>query len=318
MSLYQEVRPTKLEEIVGNTATVGALRRMLREKSSNQPHAILLKGPTGCGKTTIARILAKEFGSTKESIFEYNAANTKGIEVVRDIATKVFLLGLGGATKTYIIDESHELTSPAQECFLKVLEDTPKHCYFIFCTTDPDRLIATVRNRCVEYAVSTLIGKELKEVLERACDKKKLDIHEDVIDAIVMRCDGSPRAALGLLEKVFTTSNVDEALELIEKGTLRDPDVIALLKLLVNGPDQRSKKWKYIIEVFSAIDEDSEKVRKSILTFLFNKLKKQESEEDAKDITHLLSIFSTSTYYGGKAQLGALVARACFETWRNK
>jgi DNA polymerase III gamma/tau subunit len=318
MSLYQTIRPTRLEEIVGNSATIGALVKMLRKPANEQPHAILLKGPSGCGKTTIARILATAFGSTNDSIFELNGANTRGIETVRQITSTSAFRGLGGATKTYIFDESHQLTKEAQEGMLKLLEDNPPYCYFILCTTNPENIIKTIRNRCAEYEVSLLTNKEIKEVLKRACDSQKLFIHQDIIEAVILTCEGSPRAALVALEQVSNVTNVEEALEVLVRGTEKDANTLDLLKLLIMAPEQRGKRWKQIIEKFSLIDEEPEKVRRAILTFLFNKLKKQSDEKDARDIVHLLEIFSVSVYYGGKAQLGGLVARSCFETWKDE
>jgi len=315
MSLYQEVRPDNFNDVVGNSTTIGALRSMLRKPSESRSHAILLKGPSGCGKTTIARILAKEFGSNKDSMFELNAANTNGIDTVREIAKNSHLMGLGSNAKTYIFDESHELTGKAQEALLKTIEDNPPHCYFIFCTTNPENIIKTIRNRCTEYEVELIRPKEVIEVLKSACEKKSLNVSSDVLEAISLTCDGSPRAALVSLEQVAEIKETVEALELLVSGTERDATVLDLLKLLVMAPDVRRKKWKQIIMTFDAITEDSEKVRRSILTFLYNKLKKYDEVQDAMDIAHLLKIFSINTYYGGKSLLGALVARACFETW---
>jgi len=317
MSLYQEIRPTDLDDIVGNSAVVGALRGMLRKSSDSRPHTILLKGPSGCGKTTIARILAAEFGSTLNTIIEYNAANTRGIETIRELDSNIHLCGLGGKVKTYIIDECAQLTGAAQEAFLKTLEDSPVHCYFILCTTNPERVIKTVRNRCTEYAVNLLQDAELFQVLKKTCEKKDLEVSQDIIDAIVYTCDGSPRAALVALEQVVGIESVDEALELLVSGTERDASVLDLLLLLVMAPAVRRKKWKKIIMTFDAIQEDSERIRRAIMTFLYNKLKKQNDVQDALDIAHLLKIFSENTFYGGKGQMGALIARACFETWED-
>lgn len=313
--LYQEVRPQNLSEIVGNSIAVGALTKVLRKPVNERPHAILLKGPSGCGKTTIARILAKGFGSTKDTTFEYNAANTRGIEAVREIDSNIHLCGLGGGAKTYIIDECSQLTGPAQEAFLKTLEDTPSHCYFILCTTDPERIIKTVRNRCTEYEVKLLQKDEIVKVLEGVCKKKGMEISSDIKEAISLTCDGSPRAALVLLEQVIGVDDLDEAIELLVSGTEKDTTVLDLLKLLIMVPEQRRKKWRQIITTFDAIDEDSEKIRRAIMTFLFNKLKKFDDVKDAMDITHLLKIFSTNTFYGKKSLLSSLIARACFETW---
>ena len=317
MSLYQEVRPDNFDDIVGNSVTIGGLRSMLRKPAESRSHTIMLKGPYGCGKTTIARILAKEFGSDEGSTIKISANNTNGIETVREISNNAHLMGLGGMAKTYIIDESHELTARAQEGFLDIIEDNPPHCYFIFCTTNPGVISAGIHSRCTEYEVSLLRKNEIKEVLERACEKKSLDILPDVLEAITLTCDGSARVALVSLEQVVEIKDIDKALELLVSGTERDATVLDLLKLMIMAPEQRRKKWKQIITTFDAISADSEVIRKSILTFLYNKLKKYDKVEDALDIVHLLKIFSVSTFYGKKSQLGALIARACFETWKD-
>jgi len=311
--LYQLVRPNNLDEMVGNVATVGALKGIFRQSSDRHPHTILLHGPSGCGKTTIARILAKKFGSNEHSIFEMNAANTRGIDTIREISVNAHLLGMGSSIKTYILDESHQLTSAAQEALLKIIEDNPVHCYFILCTTEPQNLIKTIRNRCSEYEVNLLSANEILEVLSRAVKKLDTKVHHDILEAISYTAEGCSRTALVQLEQVFDIKNVDEALEFLVKGTERDANVIDLLKLLIMAPEIRLKKWKRIIQIYSLLDDDAEKIRRSILTFLFNKLKKIENVEDAKDITHLLQIFSQSVFYGGKPALGALVAKACFE-----
>jgi len=316
MSLYQEIRPTNFKDVVGNSEAVGAFMAMLRKPVDARPHAILLKGPSGCGKTTIARILAKEFGAPLESIFELNAANTNGVATVRGIAENAPLVGFGGGAKVYIFDECHEFSGKAQECLLKVIEDNPPHCYFIFCTTDPESLIPTIHNRCAEYTVRLLLDKEIRKVLVQACEKKGYDVTAGIMEALVQTCDGSPRASLVALEKVVGMTDVDSAIELIINGTEQEKSILDLFNLLAMGPVARRKKWKKIITTFDAINEDSERIRFAVMTFLYNKLKKYDNVEDAMDITHLLKIFSNTTFYGKKSLMGALIARACFETWK--
>lgn len=318
MALYQEVRPDSLDDVVGNGTTIGALRVMLKNPPSRRPHAILLKGPNGCGKTTIARILAVAFGSAEESIIRVSANNTNGIGTVRNIAENAPLVGFGGSSKTYIIDESHELTTKAQDGFLDILEDYPPHCYFIFCTTDPEKIIKGIHNRCTEYSVGYLQDDEIIEVLVRACEEMDIEVDPKIVQVIINTCEGSPRAALVSLEQVSDIPDICKAREVLERGTEHNAVVLDLLLLLVMAPQVRRKKWKRIVTTFNSIEADSEQVRRSILTFLYNKLVKQDYRvEDAMDIVHLQKIFSENTFYGGKSQLGALVARACFETWKD-
>jgi len=310
IGLYQELRPICLAEMVGNETTVGALAKML--KSPTRPHAILFFGPSGCGKTTLGRILAHEFGSDENSIFEYNAANTRGIDTVREISAQAGLSSLGGKPKTYIIDECHELTKAAQEAFLKVLEEPPVHCYFVLCTTDPNSLILTVRNRCTPYEVSRLGESKIIALLDGACQKKGFKVDPQIVQGIACTCEGSPRAALVALETVKDITNVDEAFQMLVKGTEKDVQVIELCKLLYANPDVRQQKWQQIIGTFDKIAEEPETIRKSILTYLYKKLVTAANAKEALDLAHLIRIFSTSVFYGSKAQLGSLVAQACF------
>lgn len=313
--LYQQARPTKLEGIIGNDATIRAIRALLRQK--DQPHAILLKGPYGCGKTTIARILAKEFKCDEINIHEYNTVNT-GIDTVREISDSANLSGIGGGNKVYILDEAHELTKKSQEDMLKILEDCPRHCLFILCTTSPQNLGKGIRNRCTEYEFGLLSSKEIVELLKRICEDNKFTVTDELLEAISYTCEGSPRAAIVSLEQVIGIEDVDEALGLLVKGTERDANVIEICKLLVMSPEIREKKWKRILEIFSLMKDDNELIRKSIITFVFNHLLRCEKIEDAKDLVRLLGIFSTSTFYGGRSQLGALIAKACFSAERTE
>lgn len=317
MPLYQEIRPDTLEDIVGNSATVGGLNSLLRKSPTSRNHSMIFTGPSGCGKTTLARILAKKLGCTNDSIIELNAANTNGIATVREVSETAHLMGFGAKVKTYIFDESHELTGKAQEALLKILEDGPEHCYFMFCTTRPERLITTIHNRSAKFSVEKLCRDEIKAVLLRACKEKNWNISPDIIEAIQLTCEGSPRAALVKLEQVFEIEDIDVALELLVNGSEKDKQVLDLLRLLVMNPEQRRKKCQRILQTYNAIDLNSEVIRQSISTFLYNKMLKIDSEEDRKDMAHLILIFSENTFYGKKSKLGALIVRACYETWED-
>jgi len=299
-----------LAEFFGNEHLVKALEKMLQSRT--RPHAILFFGPSGCGKTTLGRIIAHTFGSDDYSILEYNAANTNGIATVREIAANVGLSTLGGKPKTYIIDECHELTGPAQEALLKVLEEPPEHCYFILCTTAPANLIDTIRNRCTKYEVSKLGEATILKLLENACQRKGFNVNNEVLQGIAAVCDGSARAALVLLEAVKDIDNVDDAFRLLVRGTDKDGQVIELCKLMYGGPSTRRRKWQQIIQTYDRMGENPEAIRKAILTYLYKKLASCTDEAEALDLAHLVTIFSANAYYGGKSLVGALVTRAIF------
>ena len=312
MGLYQQVRPGSLDEIVGNTATVKALKKMLQ--LARKPHAVLLQGPSGCGKTTIGRILGKEFGSSEGSIFELNAANTRGIDDVRSIAQTAHMSTLGGGSKTYIIDESHQLTKAAQQAFLKILEDSPENCYFVLCTTDPQNLISTIRNRCTDYTMAKLGDTDLMVLLKRACEKAELKVPEEIVQIVAATSDGSPRAALVALEKVQGIEDADVAIGLLLKGTEHDVTIKEMCQLMNNCPAVRRKKYSQIINLFDMLEEDPERIRTAILWYLYKMAItcKPEDVEEAMDLAHLMRIFSGNCFYGGKPQLGSLIIQACF------
>lgn len=312
MSLYQKVRPQQFADVVGSDATVRALVKMSKSPESERPHAILIHGPSGTGKTTCARILATEFGATKDSIFEVNAANTRGLDSVREIASSAHLSVLGGGAKVYIVDESHQLTPAAQEAFLKVLEDYPKNTYFIFCTTEPKSIIATIRNRCTSYEMSLLSVDKILELVRAVNEKEKLGVGDDVLQAVAATSEGSPRASIVALESIRGIEDLDTAIQLLVRGTEHDSNVIDLCKMLYASPQIRRQKWKLIIQILDRLGDTPETIRKSILTYLYKKLVTAQDDSEAVDLAWLCTIFSASVYYGNKAQLGAMIARACF------
>lgn len=312
MALYQKVRPSSFDEVVGNESTIRALVKKIKGPEDQRPHAFLFHGPSGTGKTTLGRIVAKEVGCTKDSIFEVNAANTRGLDSVRDIASSAHLSVLGGGAKAYIIDESHQLTPAAQEAFLKIIEDYPRDTYFIFCTTEPKGIIPTIRNRCTQYEMCTLSTDKILQLVRMVCQKEQLAVPDAIQQSVAATCEGSPRAALVSLESVIGIEDLDTAIQLLVRGTDLDSGVIELCKLLYALPNVRRQNWRNIIGTFNRLSDTPETIRRSVLTYLYKKLVDAPDEEEALDLAWLIKIFSVSVFYGNKAQLGSMVAQACF------
>jgi DNA polymerase III gamma/tau subunit len=313
--LYQEVRPKSLDDIVGNKSTIKGLQKLLRRKSEDRPHAILLTGPKGCGKTTIGRILASAFGSREGSILKFNASKDRGIDKIRDILSNLSFRPIGGGTVTYILDECHQITKDAQNALLEV-EDIPEHVYFIFCTTDPQKLIPTLKNRCSEYTVEPLRSKDIRTILERACKEKDLNIENDVLEIISKNCDRTPRTALVLLEKVMDLTDPDEIADAIvaEIEIQEGGEFFTLCKMLLILPEKRRKQWQMVLREYERLNQEPEQVRHGILTFLRKQLLKLDPIKDldyAEDIARTMEILSTNTFHGGKSLMAVLLMKVC-------
>ncbi len=201
MSLYLKHRPADFSQVIGNTEVIQSIENML--KKENHPHVYLLTGETGCGKTTIARIMAGLVDSKGMDLKEMNSADFRGIDSIREIIKTCQLRPIESKARVWIIDECHKLTNDAQNAFLKVLEDTPKHVYFILCTTEPNKLLSTIKNRCNQFTVSLLTEKEMFRLLRKVVKVEGDEVEKEVLEQIASDSLGHPRAALQVLEQVL-------------------------------------------------------------------------------------------------------------------
>jgi DNA polymerase III gamma/tau subunit len=259
--LHLKYRPTKFKEVVGQQQSVKILVNMVKAKKV--PHAIMFHGPSGCGKTTLARILASKLEIGPTAFKEMNCSDVRGIDAIRDIRSKLNLRGLGTKNRAYLIDEAHGLTSDAQDAFLKMLEEAPRHVYFMLATTHPEKLKTTIFNRCSKVPVSLLTPGEMKDLLvNRVLAGEGRMVSEEVLERIIETAEGSAREALVTLETVLNLEDEDEQLESIVKSETRTQS-IELARILIKP----KVKWQSVSKILKALDDDAEKVRRIVLGY---------------------------------------------------
>jgi len=271
-ALHLKYRPQTFDDIIGNEATVTAIRSILERKNSDdRQHSFLLSGPKGCGKTTIARIIKSTLNCLDKEFFEYNTANTRGIDSIRDIASHIRYKPVGGV-RIYLLDEAHKLTNDAQNALLKLLEDTPSHAYFILCTTDPQKILGTVRDRCGHFVVSPLDVIKMKSLIDKVLKTEGAEFPKELIDKIIQRSDGSPRRALVLLDSIIDNpGTIDQLMKAVD-NTAVDEETDAVVKIcqtLLRTDMNAEKKWKEITPHLKKINKsDAEESRVAIMGYL--------------------------------------------------
>ncbi len=260
MALYHKYRPASLDEVVGNEETVMALRGVLQKE--DKPHAFLFYGPTGCGKTTLGRIVANELGCKGNDYREIDSADFRGIDTIREIRKQTHFRPIQSKVRVWLIDECHKLTNDAQNALLKILEDTPKHVYFILATTEPQKLIPTIKGRCVQYAVSPLSDIQMKKLLRSIVKAENASLDKIVYEQIVQDSLGYPRNAIQILEQVLATPT-EKRLEVAKRSAEMQSQTIELCRALVNGDG-----WKKISLILTGLkDEEPESIRRAILSY---------------------------------------------------
>jgi DNA polymerase-3 subunit gamma/tau len=233
-SLYRRYRPRRFGELKGQDHVVRALRDAVA--SGREGQAYLFSGPRGTGKTTSARILAKVLNcehvvegepccecescvaverGTSYDVHELDAASNRGIDAMRDLIEKASL-GTAGRHKVYILDEVHMLTKEASAALLKTLEEPPPHVVFVLATTDPQKVLPTIRSRTQHLEFHLLPADTLAEHVRWVAADAGLDLPQSALDSALVRGGGSARDTLSALELLATTGG--------DLGEVVDPD----------------------------------------------------------------------------------------------
>ncbi|MFH8489896.1 DNA polymerase III subunit gamma and tau [Streptomyces longisporoflavus] len=227
LALYRRYRPESFAEVIGQEHVTDPLQQALRNNRVN--HAYLFSGPRGCGKTTSARILARclncEQGPTPTpcgecqscrdlarngpgsiDVIEIDAASHGGVDDARDLREKAFFGPASSRYKIYIIDEAHMVTSAGFNALLKVVEEPPEHLKFIFATTEPEKVIGTIRSRTHHYPFRLVPPGTLREYLAEVCGREQMAVEEGVYPLVVRAGAGSVRDSMSVMDQLLASA----------------------------------------------------------------------------------------------------------------
>lgn len=298
--LYKKHRPKTLDRVVGNRATVQVLTKYL--ESGKLPHLILFHGPSGCGKTTLARALASHLDCGELDLKEVNCSSSRGVDDVRKIESLMSKQPASGPVRVWILDEVHQLTKDAQHASLKILEDMPKHVYFFLCTTHPQKLLPTIRNRSTQFEVECLREAEIRLLCKRVAKREKIKLSPKTLRAIAKVSEGSSRAALVVLEKIAQLPPKQRTAAVMKQVVENDKEAIDLCRAILK------RDWPKVAVLLKSLeDQDAESLRWPILGYARSCLLSGGPVQEQAFM--ILQAFENNFYDSKHAGL----ARACYE-----
>ena len=225
-ALYRKYRPDSLKKLVGQSDAVTLIEKQI--KNNNLSHAYLFSGPRGVGKTSLARIIATTLGCDPVfDITEIDAASHNKVDDIRELNDSInFIASSPGKKRVFILDEVHMLSNAASNAFLKTLEEPPEHVIFILATTEPERVLETIKSRTTHIAFKRIGNDEIISTLNEIGKNEKIKINDDVLSYIANQSDGSLRDAINLFEQTHNTfgnkATIDDLYSILGKVSIAD------------------------------------------------------------------------------------------------
>jgi DNA polymerase-3 subunit gamma/tau len=273
-ALYRKYRPQTFDDVVGQEAVVRTLRNAITSDRIRQ--AYLFAGPRGTGKTSMARILAKSLNcaqgptphpdgtcpacrgiaaGTSLDVIEMDAASQRGIDDIRDIRDRVVLQPVEGRYKVYILDEAHQLTDAAWNALLKLIEEPPPHLVFVFCTTELQKVLPTVRSRCQTFVFQRPRLPDLVRKLRRIADGEGMDVSDAALALVARGARGAYRDAESTLDQLAAATEGNVTVQAVMQllGAVEEEALFRLCDLVV---DRDTKAALELLEELSEQGQD--------------------------------------------------------------
>lgn len=261
MSLATKYRPTVWEDVVGQNNIVEILDKQI--SSGNIKNTYIFSGASGCGKTTVARLFINKLNNNSGAPLELDAASNSGVDNVRDIVKFSQERSIDSEYKAYIIDECHALSNQAWQAFLKCIEEPPKYTIFIFCTTEPNKIPDTIKNRCMRFNFNRINSDLIYKRLVHISNEEGCSNIEDTCDYISRICNGEMRNAISMLEKCIDYDkdiNINNAL--ICLGDFSYDTYFSLVDSIIDGDIKKA------FNIISSIYNSGSNLSKFVDTFL--------------------------------------------------
>lgn len=296
--LATKYRPADLESVLGQDHLIGGLADVISHRTTQ---SIIFTGPSGTGKTTLARIVATMAGCSPRNLVEIDAATHTGVDSMRQVMDGAIYGGMGrSSTKVHIIDEAHRLSLQAWESLLKSVEEPPDHLWWIFCTTNPEKIPKTIQTRCAIFETKPVSDDDIFGLLESVVEAEDYDTGEDVLSLLAARSEGSPRRALTWLATTHGCDDRQAAAQMLSTHA-DDTQVVDLCRALLKGVN-----WTRATKLVAKIDGlQAEGARHQIFHYFTKVALDAKGPDQAAKALAVLDAFATP--YPNQAGIGHLL-----------